>query len=165
MFSAKIFFIFVTSFVSLWLYILFLGCVDVEVNPGPSLSTSTCSNFLSNMPSLSSLQYDSHFSTCHLNIQNLLPKIDILQYEMQPFDVFVFTESWLNDDIGTDDLRIVNFNEPYRCNRETRDGGVAIYVKENISCKRRPDLEINNLECVWVDIKTYGHIFSRRGYI
>ena len=69
----------------------------------------------------------------------------------------------MNDDIGTDDLRIVNFYEPYRCDRETRDGGVAIYVKENISCKRRPDLEINNLECVWVEIKTYGHIFLVAG--
>ena len=52
---------------------------------------------------------------------------------MQPFDLFVFTESWLNNEIETDDLRIINFNEPFRCDRETIGGGVAIYVKESMT--------------------------------
>ena len=54
-------------------------------------------------------------------------------------------------------LSIINFNEPFRCDRETIAGGVAIYVKESVTCKRRHDLEINNLECIWVEIKTNGH--------
>lgn len=68
---------------------------------------------------------------------------------MQPFDVFVFTETWLNKDVNTKELKIMNFKEPFRCDRETRSGGLAIYAKENITCKRRPDLKINNLECVY----------------
>ena len=119
-----------------------LCCGDVEINPGPSIDLSTSSSSLSRATSLSSLPYDSHLSICHLNIQSLLPKIDILQYEMQPFDVFVFTESWLNNEIGSDELSIINFSEPFRCDRETRASGVAIYVKESVTCKGRRDLEI-----------------------
>ena len=142
-FMKNLLFSFLSLIVSLWIYTLIVCCGDVEMNPGPSISSSTSSSSISSETSLSSLPYDSHFSICHLNIQSLLPKIDILQYEMQPFDVFVFTESWLNIDIGSNDLKILNFNEPFRCDRETRAGGVAIYVKESITCKRRPDLEIN----------------------
>ena len=156
-FMKNLLFSFLSLIVSLWIYTLIVCCGDVEMNPGPSISSSTSSSSISSETSLSSLPYDSHFSICHLNIQSLLPKIDILQYEMQPFDVFVFTESWLNIDIGSNDLKILNFNEPFRCDRETRAGGVAIYVKESITCKRRPDLEINNLECIWIEIKTHGH--------
>ena len=67
---------------------------------------------------------------------------------MQPFDLFVFTESWLNNEIGTVSLRIISFNEPFRCDKETRAGGVAIYVKERITYKRRLDLEVNNLKFI-----------------
>ena len=69
----------------------------------------------------------------------------------------MITESWLNNEIGTDSLRIIYFNDPFRYDRETRAGGVAIYVKERITCKRRLDLDVNNLECIWVEIKTHGH--------
>ena len=37
------------------------------------------------------------------------------------------------------------FNDPH--------GGVAIYVKNNLFCKPRPDLQVNGLEAVWVETK------------
>ena len=156
-FINKLTIIFCASLTQLWLYSFLLCCGDIETNPGPSSGSNTSPVSLSSTSSLTSLPYDSHLSVCHLNIQSLLPKIDILQYEMQPYGDFVFTESWLNNEIGTDSLRIINFNDPFRCDRETRAGGVAIYVKESITCKRRLDLELNNLECIWVEIKTHGH--------
>lgn len=76
---------------------------------------------------------------------------------MQPFDIFVFTETWLNNDIDSQSLKIANFLEPFRYDRANRAGGVAIYAKDNIACKRRPDLEINELECVWVQVQSQGH--------
>ena len=112
-------FSFLSLILSLRLYTLIICCDDVEMNPGPSISSSTSSSSISRESSISSLLYDSQFSICQLHFQSLLPKIDLLQYETQPFDVFVFTESWLNIDIGSDELKILNFNEPFRCDRET----------------------------------------------
>lgn len=68
----------------------------------------------SSISSVSFPPYDSHLSICHLNIQSILPKIDILLYEMQPFDILVFTESWLNADISDTDISVVNFKIPFR---------------------------------------------------
>lgn len=139
----------------LWFYCLLLCCGDIEPNPGPS--SSSLSSSLSSLSSASLLPYDSHLSICHLNIQSLLPKIDVLQYEIQPFDIFVFTETWLNNEINSHDLKITNYSVPYRYDRTDRAGGVAIYVKDNLACKRRPDLEIQDLECVWLQARSHGH--------
>ena len=51
---------------------------------------------------------------------------------MQMFDLFIFTETWINSTIKSSDLKIVNFKEPFRCDRESRSGGVAIYVKDRM---------------------------------
>lgn len=73
----------------LWLCCLIINCGDIETNPGPSTGTDTSPQSLSSSYSSLSLPYDTHFTICHLNIQSLLPKVDLLQHEMQPFDVFV----------------------------------------------------------------------------
>jgi len=52
------------------------------------------------------------------------------------------------------DLRLTNFHSPVRKDRaDDPHGGVAIYVRNNIYCKPRPDLHVNNLEAVWVETK------------
>ena len=95
----------------------------------------------------------------HLNIQSLVPKIDLLSVEAQPYDVLVFTETWLNQSITDAKLRIPNFKLPFRCDRKDRiGGGVAIYVRESILATTRSDLQINNLEALWVEI----HIDHRK---
>ncbi|MEW8543133.1 MAG: reverse transcriptase family protein, partial [Candidatus Thiodiazotropha sp.] len=81
---------------------------------------------------------------------------DILQYEVQPFDVFIFTETWLNDAVNPNDIKIINYKDPFRCDRNTRSGGVAIYVKETLNCVRRTDLEIKDLECVWLQLSSHS---------
>ena len=67
---------------------------------------------------------------------------------MQQFDVFIFTETWLNNTIDSDELKVINFQKPFRCDRDTRSGGVAIYVKEQAVCVRCTDLEVKHLECI-----------------
>ena len=61
---------------------------------------------------------------------------------MQQFDVFIFTETWLTDTIDSDELKVINVQKPFRCDRDTRSGGVAIYVKEQVVCVRRTDLQV-----------------------
>ena len=45
-----------------------------------------------------------------------------------------------------------SYHPPMRKDRPTRGGGVAIYVKESIYYKRRPDLELPGLEAVWAQV-------------
>jgi hypothetical protein len=43
---------------------------------------------------------------------------------------------------------------PFRRDRQNKTGGgVIVYVKEHINCNVRPDLQIDNIECLWIEIK------------
>ncbi|MES9882168.1 MAG: endonuclease/exonuclease/phosphatase family protein [Sedimenticola sp.] len=96
-----------------------------------------------------------------MNIQSLKPKLDLLAIESQPYDVLIFTETWLSTDTSNDDLLIPNFNPPLRKDRQGRlGGGVAIYIREGLHATHRPDLSINGLESLWVDVK-----FNQRTFI
>ena len=109
---------------------------------------------LSSVSSILSLeQYQDLFSILHLNIQSILPKIDLVRCESVAYDVMIFTESWLNPTVSNDEISIKHFHEPVRYDRTGRiGGGVVVYRRDNISFKRRQDLEINTLEAVWVEV-------------
>ena len=64
--------------------------------------------------------------------------------------MFIFTETWLTNTIDSDELKVINFQKPFRFDTDTRSGGVIIYVEEQVVCVRRTDLEVKNLECIWV---------------
>ena len=113
-----------SSVTNLWLFILLMRCGDIHPLPGPlSGPTSSSISSISSTSSISLPSYDSHLGICQLNGQSIVPKLDILQYEMQMFDIFIFTETWINSTIKSSDLKIVNFKEPFRCDRESRSGG------------------------------------------
>ena len=43
---------------------------------------------------------------------------------------------------------------PFRRDRQNKTGdGVIVYVKEHINCIVRPDLQIDNIEYLWIEIK------------
>ena len=43
---------------------------------------------------------------------------------------------------------------PFRSDRQGRPGGgVAVYARNSLSCKRRSDLELPGVESVWVQIQ------------
>ena len=76
---------------------------DVEVNPGPdSVESSTDSSDILSPASLNSLS--NHLSILHLNIQSLLPKIDLIRGEAIAHDILIFTESWLKPTINDDSI-------------------------------------------------------------
>ncbi len=92
----------------------------------------------------------------HLNIQSIKHKLDILEVEAQPYDILIFTETWLKPDTLNAELCIPNFNPPYRCDRLVKiGGGVAIYVRNSLLSKRRSDLDLNGIESVWIEVNTH----------
>ena len=55
-----------------------------------------------------------------------------------------FTEAWLNHSVQSDDLVFQTFHKPERRDRRSDHfGGLLLYVKSGIFCKRKCDLEIN----------------------
>ena len=68
------------------------------------------------------------------------------------FDVFAFSETWLNFSIANESIVIPGYSYPMRKDRfGKRGGGVAIYVKDHIAVKRRVEFEYSaGLELLWV---------------
>ena len=82
----------------------------------------------------------------------MVPKLDIL-VELLEFDVLAFTETWLNSSYTSDDIRLESFREPERKDRVgDSHGGVIIYVKDSIYYRRRNDMELQRIECIWIQL-------------
>ena len=63
------------------------------------------------------------------------------------------TETWLSPNIKNEDIKLTNFNLPFRNDRTDRQGGgVAIYVREGLHSQNRPDLISGNIEAVCIEV-------------
>ena len=125
---------------------------DIELNPGPySVNGSADVSDI-----LSSTSFDSlgnHLSILHLNIQSILPTIDLIRGEATSYDILVFSESWLYPTVNNHVIGIENFMLPFRTDRNDRPGGgVIVYVRDTLSCKPRVDLEVQGVEVVWLEL-------------
>ena len=135
-----------------WLLILILLSGDIQENPGPD-SVSSLADEESDLSSCSTESIDHLFSIMHLNIQSIVPKLDLVETESLAYDIMVYSGSWLKPTVSNDSVTIANFHKPFRCDRDERlGGGVIIYVRDSYYCKRRNYLEIINLEAVWVEV-------------
>ena len=81
-----------------------------------------------------------------LNINSLLKHLDelrIMANENNPH-VICLNETKLDGDVGDEELAIHGFHDIIRKDRARHGGGVAIYVKEDLSFKKRPELDLYN---------------------
>ena len=62
-------------------------------------------------------------------------------------------ETWFNPNINSSDINVSGFRTPFRKDRSDGHGGVAVYVKNDTPCARRLDLEILNIECIWIEVR------------
>lgn len=90
---------------------------DVEINPGPEIP------------------YRKTLSVCHVNAQSLSNKLDRITVELGGFDVITISETWLDTTISDEDIKLPNYQNPIPLDRNRHGGGVAMYVKSNISFK------------------------------
>ncbi|MCG8049353.1 MAG: reverse transcriptase domain-containing protein [Candidatus Thiodiazotropha endolucinida] len=113
-----------------------------------SSNATTVSNNIFN-----SLHLTHNLSVVHYNVQSILSKLDILHTELYEFDILTFTETWLSPAVATEDLMLQSYNTPERKDREgDSHGGLILYVKEGVHYKRRTDLELRNIECIWIEL-------------
>ena len=121
----------------IYIVMLLLLAGDVEINPGPP----------------------SHdLSICHLNVQSLRNKLELVAVELSQFDILTVSETWLDQSISTPDIKLPNYQDPIRLDRNRQGGGVAMYFKQSIPFLQRNDLIVNDVEAVWAEI----HLNSKK---
>ena len=115
----------------------FLMCsMDVHLNPGPVITNIS-----------------ENISIIHNNIKSVKTKIDDLIVEATHHDIVTLSETLLTKEIKNDEINIPNFFPPFRRDRPNGWGGVAIYVRNTLFCKERPDLAVEDLEAIWIETK------------
>ena len=147
---------YLSNFELLIILSLLMLCYDVEKYPGPSVESpseiSCASSDTSTLPS--DINTKNKLSVVHYNDQSLVNKIGILETELSNFDVICITESWLHDAISGGEIKMEECTVFRRDRVSDIHGGVCVYVKNNLKVRRRNDIEIQNLECVWIEITT-----------
>ena len=92
-------------------------------------------------------------SIIHINAQSLSAKLDMLEIEAEEHDIATLSETWLHEDVSNDSILLEGFQPPSRRDRgHNRYGGVAIYCRNNIAYKQRPDLDTDRIESVWIEV-------------
>ena len=124
--------------------ILLLISGSVHPNPGPNIN-------------------QDEFRIVHINCRSLnKDKKLLIEAESDNFDILTLSETWLNDKHSDDEVSLEGFHKPIRKDRQNNrvGGGVAIFVKIGHFCKHRSDLEIDELEAVWIETR-----INKKSYI
>ena len=61
-------------------------------------------------------------SFVHLNIQSIVPKLDLISAEFICHDILSFTESWLTPRVGDNAMIIPGYKPPFRRDMVGRKG-------------------------------------------
>lgn len=89
----------------------------------------------------------------NLNIRSLVPKITELRdfAKNAAYDVIILTESWLNANIDDAVIELENYNL-IRKDRDSRGGGVIIYIKCKYEFQILNNLPVGDTEQLWVSL-------------
>ena len=86
--------------------------------------------------------------------------MDLLEVEVQNYDILVFTETWLSPLISNYDLLLENFDPPYRQDRHARvGGGVTINIASGIPSCKRNDIIQGDIEGICIEVFIQSHRF------
>ena len=132
------------------LSLLLIRSGDIELNPGPNLLESESDSITMDDVSIS-----KYFSIVHYNIQSVTNKIDLIGAELSNFSVICLTETWLNDHTANDSISLDGYKLYRRDRGGDNHGGVCVYTKGNVFSRRRNDLELPNIECIWIEITVH----------
>ena len=96
---------------------------------------------------------------CHLNVQSLLSKMDECRQFIQDTGktlplIFGMSETWLTESVTDGEVAVEEYTLYRRDHGSRGHGGVLLYVPNVIRSFRRPDLERDGIEAVWVELRT-----------
>lgn len=99
------------------------------------------------------------FRIAHLNVRSLTAHMDDFRNLVLDgdYDIIGITETWLSGSVA-DNLLFIDGYQMERCDRLSRGGGVALYIKNNIKyVKLSSGIQIEQL---WIKFELSGDIFS-----
>ena len=105
---------------------------------------------------------DSPINFGNLNICSLRNKVPdlcvFLSQRPQLVHLFAVNETRLDSSFSDSQVRIPNYSVFRRDSKRSGQTGIACYVHHSIAdvVKRRTDLEDENIECLWTEVKN-GH--------
>ena len=93
---------------------------------------------------------------CHLNARSLLPKVDEIRNFAQKSKqnlILGISETWLTNSVVDGEVSLKGYTL-YRKDRGIGwGGGILVYVPELLLSWRRPDLECEGVEAIWVELR------------
>ncbi len=136
-----------------------VGTIPSSVDATSILDEYSTSDNLTN--SMSSKLFPNFINTknninfLHLNIHYLHPKFDEVKHllhQNKNLDILGLCETFLNDHFSSSEFMLPNY-QLYRKDRKSNGGGVILYIKSSIPGVQRTDLDKDNIEAIWVEIK------------
>ena len=136
---------------------------DLIDQPSVTPDSQTTDNSSSKFSDSLSTQVDLTFTSkglhiANLNVRHFLPKMDELTLtigtENGP-DIIGICETFLDPSVGDSQLSINHFDLHRKDRCETQDksgGGLLLYFRLSLNCKRRPELEISKIETLWTEV-------------
>ena len=89
----------------------------------------------------------------HLNINSIRNKFDTLKYIVENnIDILILSETKLDDSFPLAQFRLHGFSSPYRFDRNSRGGGILVYIREDIPSKFLDIKSDCNIESITVEI-------------
>ena len=95
----------------------------------------------------------------HLNVNRLYNKIESLKIELSKpqngIHILGLSETCLDDRMDDEHMFIQKYKLIRRDKQKDKHKGLAAYIHDSISkyTKRRTDLENNEIECLWLEVK------------
>ena len=110
------------------------------------------------------------FRMGHINVQGVSNKMDqvrlFLESDKNLIHVMGLSETKSNDMHPESILKVNGFQTPFRRDRKVNSGGgLLVYIKDGLCASRRTDLEHENIECIWTEIKPVKSKSFLIGYI
>jgi len=97
-----------------------------------------------------------HVNTRSMNAHNNTMKLDEINVRAAEydFDVICLTETWLDNSIDANSIRLIGYRDLFHLDRNRHGGGVLAYVKNNMYVVRHFDFESPDVEILWLELKT-----------
>ena len=89
----------------------------------------------------------------HLNINSLRNKFDELKSIIHgKVDVFVVSETKIDESFPTCQFKIDGFSTPFRLDRNKEEGDIIVYIRSDIPCKRLKCQLSNDVEGLFLEL-------------
>ena len=95
----------------------------------------------------------------HLNINSIRNKFDIMKpMLMHDLDIFMVTETKLDDSFPVSQFNVEGFSTPFRLDRNKTGGGIILYIRSYIIASKLTSFTFpNDIEAFFIEINLKGN--------